>query len=323
MALFVIGVLLVLAAAAYAVFAAIHNRKARAWRKEDGGYRPDMVPMPVALIPLVAGIALAAPQFLYAQDAGEVAVVRNLGGSIAGSSSDAGFHAKAPWQSVVRYDTRNNVVSFVGDGGEDYFGGSANGPQVTVNDSGGASADVDVQVVYSLDPRVAEELYRDYGTQESFVRAVVAVDVRSVPREVAGRFSTIDILTNRGEFTSAVHDELAARWEGYGLNVESVDVQEVRYPESITDRYADAQAAEIAQARAENEQETARIEAETRVIEAQGEADANAVLAESLTPEVIRQHYIDALAEIGRSGNLVVVPEGSQPIVGTEGGDEQ
>lgn len=38
---------------------------------------------------------------------------------------------------------------------------------------------------------------------------------------------------------------------------------------------------------------------------------------ESLTPEVIQQHYIDALTSIGQSGNLVVVPEGSQPIVGT------
>ena len=49
----------------------------------------------------------------------------------------------------------------------------------------------------------------------------------------------------------------------------------------------------------------------------QREADANKVLTESLTPEVLQQRYIDTLAEIGKSGNLVVVPEGSQPIVGT------
>lgn len=59
------------------------------------------------------------------------------------------------------------------------------------------------------------------------------------------------------------------------------------------------------------------VEAETQVIEAQGEADANRVLSESLTPEVIQQHYIETLEQIGEDGNLVVVPEGSQPIVGT------
>lgn len=55
-----------------------------------------------------------------------------------------------------------------------------------------------------------------------------------------------------------------------------------------------------------------------RYNEAQGEADANAVLANSLNDQVIRQHYIDALKSIGKDGNLVVVPEGSQPIVGTK-----
>ena len=63
------------------------------------------------------------------------------------------------------------------------------------------------------------------------------------------------------------------------------------------------------------EQETAKVEAETKKVVAQGEADANAILTQSLTPEVIQQRYIDALKEIGQSGNLVVVPEGSTPVV--------
>ena len=45
-------------------------------------------------------------------------------------------------------------------------------------------------------------------------------------------------------------------------------------------------------------------------------ADANAIMTQSLTPEVLEQRYIDALKSIGKNGNLVVVPEGSQPIVG-------
>ena len=101
------------------------------------------------------------------------------------------------------------------------------------------------------------------------------------------------------------------------LTVEQVSVQDVRYGDTITSKFAEAQAAQVAQQTAKNQQETAKIKAETRKIEAQGEADANKVLTESLTPEVLQQRYIDTLAEIGKSGNLVVVPEGSQPIVGT------
>lgn len=90
----------------------------------------------------------------------------------------------------------------------------------------------------------------------------------------------------------------------------------MRYSGDIAARYAEAQEAEIAKAKALNQQEAAKVEAETKVIEAQGEADANRVLSESLTPEVIQQHYIDALTQIGADGNLVVVPEGATPIVG-------
>ena len=269
---------------------------------------------------------------LYAQDAGEVAVIRNLGGSLGGSTSEAGFHAKAPWQSIIKYDTRNNVITFYGNNTNyTYNGGSAEGPEVAINDSSGATANIDIQVNYSLEPRYAEDLYRDYGTQESFVRAVVAIDSRSVPREVAGRFTTLQILTTRSEISDAIQEALSEKWDKYGLIVEDVSVQDVRYPDSITNAYADAQAAEIAKQKARNEQETAKVQAETKKvtaevdaetkkIQAEAEANANRIVNESLTDNVIKQHYIEALQSIGEKGNLVVVPEGSQPIVGNLNG---
>ena len=123
------------------------------------------------------------------------------------------------------------------------------------------------------------------------------------------------MLTDRSRYTQAVQEKLSEKWEPIGLTVEQVSVQDVRYPDSITSKYAEAQAAEVARQQAEKEQETAKVEAETKKVVAQGEADANAILTQSLTSEVIQQRYIDALKEIGQSGNLVVVPEGSVPVI--------
>lgn len=271
-----------------------------------------------SFVSLVLSVCIVLGCSIYTQDAGEVVVLRNYGGSLAGTSSEAGLHVKMPWQDAIKYDVRNNVVSFVGDGAEDYVGGSANGPQVSVNDSGGAVANLDIQVNYSLNSDYAQSLYENYGSQENFVKNVVAVDVRSIPREIAGQFDTITLLTNRGEYTAAVQEALANKWKDLGLNVEQVSIQEVRYSDAIVNKYAEAQAAEIAKAQALNEQETAKVQAETKVIEAQGQADANAILTQSLTPEVLQQKYIDALNNIGANGNLVVVPENSQPIVNTK-----
>lgn len=199
---------------------------------------------------------------------------------------------------------------------EDQFeGGSANGSAVTINDAGGASATIDIQVNYSLDPSAAEELYSNYGSQENFVRSICAVDIRAIPREVSGQFDTISILTARGDFTEAVENALRSQWADYGLIVEQVSIQNVVYPQSIVDKYAEAQAAEIAKATAQNNQEVAKVDAETKIIQAQGEAEANSILARSLNDQVLQQRYIEALTSIGQNGNLVVVPEGSNPII--------
>lgn len=271
----------------------------------------------VAVIPLLIGAVLMTFTFVYSQDAGEVIVLKSISGTLVGYTEDPGFHVKTPWTSTISYDVRNNLVNLYRDAEYSYNGGAAEGSCVTVNDKGGASADIDLQVVYSLDGDSALQLYMDYGTQQKFTSDVILNDVRATAREVAGKYDTLTMLTNRGQFTKGVHEALAAKWSSMGLNVEQVSVQDVRYPASITDKYAEAQAAEVAKQKAQNEQETAKVEAETKRIKAEGEANANRVLSESLTEEVLQQHYIDALTQIGKDGNLVVVPEGSQPIVQT------
>lgn len=269
----------------------------------------------VSVVIIMLGLSAVVSQCFYAQDAGDVKVLRDFGGNIAGSSSETGFHLKAPWQDVITYDIRNNVISFVADGEESFDGGSANGPQVTINDAGGASANIDIQVNYSLNPDNAIQIYQDYGTQENFVRSIAAVDMRAIPREVAGQFDTITILTNRGELTQAIQDRLTEKWAEYGLNVEQVSIQEVRYSEDIVNKYAEAQQAEIAKQTALNEQERIKVESDTKIIQANADAEANRILNESLSDDVLQQKYIEALKEIGANGNLVVVPEDSQPLV--------
>lgn len=266
----------------------------------------------------VALVLLGTMNLLYSQDTGEVVVLRNWGGSLAGYTSEAGFHAKAPWQETVRYDVRNNTINlYHSDTEYSVDGGSATGPCVTVNDSGGASADVDLEVIYSLDGDSAEQLYEDYGTQANFVQNYVLNEVRATAREVAGGYDTMTMLTSRGDFTEGLSKALSGKWSDKGLNVEQVIIQDIRYPDEITSKYAEAQAAEVAKQQAQNEQETAKVEAETKKIKAQGEADANAIQTQQLTPEVLQKQYIDALNNAANNGCLIVVPEGSTPLVDT------
>lgn len=301
MVVFVIGCVILIAAVVVALIR---------FRQEDD--LKVSIGIPIGLF-VISAILIGA-ECIYTQDVGEAVVLRNFGGSLAGYTTEAGIKFKAPWQDALDWDIRNRLINFYRDADYAYDNGSYNGATVTINDSSGTKADCDVQVIYSINPDAVENLYADYGTQEAYVASYVSNDVRQTTRDCAGQFSTIQLLTDKESFAKSIQDTLTQRWADSGVVVESVSVQDIRYDQSITDAYAKAQSAQVEQQRAQNEQSTAKIEAETKVIESQGTADANRILAESLTDEVLRQHFIDA---INNSDTVYVVPEGSQPIIST------
>ena len=270
------------------------------------------VPIFVKIIPIVALIVFLGLFCVYAQDVGEVCILRNWGGQLAGTTEEAGFHLKAPWQTVIRYDIRNNIVNLYRDSEYDYDNGTATGAEVTVYDKSGAQANVDVQVIYSLDADAAIDLYTDYQKQENFVQIVAVNNVRDAARNCSGKFTTLEMLTNRENYAQSIFDKLAPEWSDLGLHVTEVNVQDIRYSSEIVEAYNAAQKTEISKQNAINEQEAEKVKIESQILKAQGEAEANTIRSQSLTPEILQQEYIEAL----KNGKVIyVVPEGGSTVV--------
>lgn len=259
----------------------------------------------------------------YTQDVGEAVLLRSVTGELAGQTTEPGLHLKAPWVETIVYDTRNNTISYIGTGETNHSGGSAEGPQITFQDREGVTGNLDIVVRYSIVSAAVTELYKEFRTQEDFVNRVLTNDVRSLSRDIPARYGTLEVFTQRPEIAAAIREALSSRWQPQGVTVEEVSLQEIRYSDEVKTRFDEAQAARIAVDKTRAEQETARVTAETRIIAAQGEADANRVLSrgeadanrilsESLTDQVLRKRYIDA---IGQGSTVYVVPEGSSPLV--------
>lgn len=259
-----------------------------------------------------AAVALAGLSCTYTQDVGEAAVLRSITGELAGQSTTPGLHFKAPWVGTIFYDTRNNTISYIGTGESNHSGGSAEGPQITFQDREGVTGHLDIVVRYSIVPDSVTALYSAFRTQEDFVDRVLANDVRSLSRDVPARYGTLEVFTQRPAIAAAIREALSSRWQRQGVTVEEISLQEVRYSDDVKTRFDEAQAARIAVEKARAEQASAQVAAETRIITARGEADANRVLSESLTDQVLRQRYIEA---IGQGGTIYVVPDGSNPLV--------
>ncbi len=218
----------------------------------------------------------------------------------------------------MTFDVRNQRAVFVTEqnsGEGDNIGGVPDGPQITVQDQEGVTANIDIAIRYSLKPDSVVDIYSQYQNEENLRTRLIFNDIRSVVRSVPGQFTTIEMLTDRNAVQAGILKALEERWADDGIIVEDVALQEIRYGEQVTNAYAAAQEANINVQTETAKLEAAKVSAQQKVVQAQAEADANAILNASLTSAILQQRYLDTLKELAAAGNLVVVPEGFNGLV--------
>jgi regulator of protease activity HflC (stomatin/prohibitin superfamily) len=245
---------------------------------------------------------------LYTQDAGEAKVLKDVTGNIVGQNNTTGLQTKAPWVDTVTFNIRNQQVIFAGATGSSGAdaNGAANGPQITAQDADGVSSNIDVALRYSIRPDAVTDIYKEFQSEENFKKSFIETDVRSVVRLVPNSFSTLDLLTKRGDVEASILERLEERWADDGVVVDSISLQEIRPPESVVASYAAAQEAQINVTKEQANLEANKVKAQQKVNNAQAEADANALLNSSLTPAILQQRYLDTLKELAAAGNLVI-----------------
>ncbi|MBN9240470.1 MAG: hypothetical protein BGO97_12215 [Micrococcales bacterium 70-64] len=254
----------------------------------------------------------------FRQDVGQANVLRDWTGNIVGYETASGLHLKAPWVDTVTFDVRNQRAVFVTEqesGQGDNIGGAPDGPQITVQDAEGVTANIDIAIRYSLKPDAVIDIYSQYLNEENLRTRLIFNDIRSVVRSIPGSFKTLEMLTDRDAVQEAILEALERRWADDGIIVEDVALQEIRYGESVTSAFAAAQEAAINVQTEQNKLDAAKVSAQQKVVQAQAEADANAILNASLTDAILQQRYLDTLKELAAAGNLVVVPEGFNGLV--------
>lgn len=242
----------------------------------------------------------------YSVDQGEAKVMKDWTGVIVGEPvSTPGLHWKAPWVDAIDFNIRNQLAVFLGKGNEQYNGSPTNGPQITFNDKDGVSGNMDLVVLYSIKPDHVKELVSQYANQDDFRTKVIEQDIRSVPRDIPGKYSTIEMLTDRVSVADDIRTALEAEWKDKGIVIEDVSIQEIRYSKSVKQRFEDAQNAQTEVVKAQAELDKASIDAQQQVVQAKAQADANALLSKSLTPQILQQRWIDAVAKSG----TIIVPQ--------------
>ncbi len=256
--------------------------------------------LPLIVVGFIAFVTIVylSSSLFYTIRPGERAVIfkKFSGGLDKENVIQPGFNLKAPWNEVFIYDVTENKAEETMD----------------VLDKSGLSIAVDVSVrfhpVYHRIGDIQETFGRDY------VNRLVIPEVRSSVRQVMGRFTAEEIYsTKRSEVEAAIKQETAAVLGNENNNIEmkALLIRSINLPEkikqAIESKLQQEQEALAYQFRLDKELS----EAERKRIAAEGEAAANKIINNSLTPELLRMRGIEATLDLSKSPNSKVVIVGS------------
>jgi regulator of protease activity HflC (stomatin/prohibitin superfamily) len=261
------------------------------------------------VVGLLALLLLAAPVVgLLAWepvDEGNVKVVKKWGATT-GTVFEPGAHFVNPVsQSTSSLSVRPQSYTMSAQQGE---GQRTGDDAIRVLTEDGLRTDIDVTVRYRVDASKAVDFYRKYRTLDTAEERLIRPSIRSVLRTEAGRLPVTEIYTGEGQtkLKLAAEKELSDEFSNDGLILEAVQIRNVELPAEYAKAVEQKEITEQRRQQKQSELEVEKLEAERKKIEAQGEADANRIVSESLTNEVLAQQYIQKLDET----DTVYIPVG-------------
>ncbi|MEM0997965.1 MAG: SPFH domain-containing protein [Bacteroidota bacterium] len=215
----------------------------------------------------------------------------------------------------------------------------------------GLTVDAEISIIYHLDPMAVPQLLKDVGMD--FETQMIYPVFRSAASDVAARFYAKDLHSGERSIIEAeILEKMNTSVSKHGIIVDNVLMKSIELPSGLRrtieqkleaeqeaqrmqfvkqQEEADAERKiieakgeqQVAILKAEGEKQVAELKAEGQanatLTQAKADAEANKLLSESLTEEVLRLQAIEAVKNISTSPNSkLIVNPGGTPIWGLD-----
>jgi len=183
---------------------------------------------------------------------------------------------------------------------------------------------LEISILFKIKPVEANNIYKHIG--KWYWDVVIIPQLRSVIREVTAKFEAKALYTTgRLNITRDIYDVLQPKLDERGIILERVLLRDIGLPVKLTEAIELKLTAEQQIEQKQFDVLTAEKEADRKRVEAKGIADANDIIALSLTENYLRWYWIENL-DTHDSVYYVPIGEGGMPIfkeVGTNPGGTQ
>jgi regulator of protease activity HflC (stomatin/prohibitin superfamily) len=150
----------------------------------------------------------------------------------------------------------------------------------------------DVALNWHIVPEEVNKVFQVLGNETEVIDKIICPAVEEVLKAVIAEYTAEEIITKRDEVKNEVDDFLKARLENYHIKVDEISLVHVHFSKQFSDAVEAKQIAEQEAKKAGFASLRAVKEAEAMVNLAKGEAEANRLIKDSLTPEIIEKEMI-------------------------------
>jgi regulator of protease activity HflC (stomatin/prohibitin superfamily) len=211
---------------------------------------------------------------------------------------DPGLHFKLPFvQSVARMDV-----------------------QVQNSQAAETSASLDLQNVsttvatnWHILPGDAEWVYQHIGDESDLVDKIIRPAISNSVKAITAHFNAEDLIVHRDEVRDQIQAQITAELQPYRVVVDSVNITDFHFSDEFAQAIERKQVAQQRALQAQYELDQAKVVAQQRIVEATAQAQAQKLLQQTLTPEIIQQQ---AIARWDGHLPAVVGEKGALPMIG-------
>lgn len=173
----------------------------------------------------------------------------------------------------------------------------------------------EVSILYNIEPKKAPYILRNLG--KDFEESVIFPVFRSAVSDVSARFFAKDMHTGeRGTIEDEIQTRMKNILDDKGINIEAVLLKSIQLPPSLSRAIEEKLEAEQQAQRMEFVLEQSRREADQKRIEAEGIRDAQKIIAEGLSREILQFKSIEAFMKLSNSPNTkIIVTDGDLPMM--------
>lgn len=277
-------------------FVAFNNLRKRGRRQEST----------IAVGGMGVAILVAVLQLFTVVPAGTVGVIDFLG-MVSENTLKAGVNIVNPMANVVKFSIKTQEFK----------------EQMNVPSEEGLSVNLEISLLYRLDPDQANQIYKTVGPNYSDI--ILLPQFRSVVRGVTAKYQAKALYTaSREKLANEIINELSALVNPRGIEIEAAALRQIILPPGLT---------QSIEQKLQSEQESERMqfvlkreeqEAERKRIEAKGISDFQNIVAEGINEQLLKWKGIEATEKLAQSQNtkIVVIGSGKDGLPIILGGDK-